>query len=113
VDRFERFIEQARGMGLTEKVSILAGITPLKSLSMARYMATKVAGMDIPEDLLKRLAGVPAKKQADEGVKIAVETINKVKEMDGVAGVHIMAIEWEEKVPEILSTAGLQKRPAV
>lgn len=113
VDRFERFIEQARGMGLTEKVSILAGITPLKSLGMARYMATKVAGMDIPEDILKRLAGVPASKQADEGVKIAVETILSVKEMDGVAGVHIMAIEWEDKVPEILSAAGLQKRPAI
>jgi len=113
VDRFEQFIRQARDMGLTGKVSILAGITPLKSTGMARYMATKVAGMDIPEHLIKRLAGVPANKQADEGVKIAVETIQRVREMDGVAGVHIMAIEWEEKVPEILTAAGLQKRPVV
>jgi len=113
VDRFEQFIRQARDMGLTGKVSILAGITPLKRTGMARYMATKVAGMDIPEHLIKRLAGVPANKQADEGVKIAVETIQRVREMDGVAGVHIMAIEWEEKVPEILTAAGLQKRPVV
>jgi methylenetetrahydrofolate reductase (NADPH) len=113
VDKFERFMDQARSMGLTEKASILAGITPMKSVGMGRYMAAKVAGMDVPEELLKRIAGVPKDKQAAEGIKIAVETIQRVREIKGVAGVHIMAIEWEEKVPEILSAAGLAKRPEV
>jgi methylenetetrahydrofolate reductase (NADPH) len=113
MDRFLQFMNQARDMGLTEKVSILAGITPMKNVGMARYMASKVAGMDVPEALIQRMAGVPKDKQADEGIKIAVETIQQVREIKGVAGVHLMAIEWEQKVPEILEAAGLDKRPAV
>jgi methylenetetrahydrofolate reductase (NADPH) len=113
LDRFDQFMARARDMGLTEKVSILAGITPLKSAGMAQYMATRVAGMDVPEDIINRIAGVPKEKQASEGVKIAVETIQKVKEIKGIAGIHLMAIEWEEKVPEILAAAGLAKRPEV
>ena len=113
MDRFVQFMNQARDMGLTEKVSILAGITPMKNVGMARYMASKVAGMDVPEALIQRMAGVPKDKQADEGIKIAVETIQQVREIKGVAGVHLMAIEWEQKVPEILDAAGLDKRPAV
>lgn len=113
VDRFEEYMKQAADMGLTEKVKIFAGITPLKGAGMARYIATKVAGMDIPEEMIRRMAVVPKEKQADEGIKIAVETILRVREIDGVAGVHVMAIEWEEKVPEILRAAGLDKRPEV
>jgi len=111
--RFEQFMKQANDIGLTEKVSILAGITPIKGVGMARYMATKVAGMDVPEELIKRVAGVPKERQGKEGIKIAVETIQRVREIRGVAGVHLMAIEWEETVPEILTDAGLNKRPAV
>jgi methylenetetrahydrofolate reductase (NADPH) len=113
LDRFRSFMSQARDMGLTEKISIMAGITPLKTVGMAKYMAAKVAGMDVPEELITRMAGVPKDKQADEGIKIAVETIQQCREIPGVAGIHLMAIEWEHKVPEILETAGLGKRPAV
>ena len=109
--RFETFMAQARDMGLTEKTYILAGVTPLKTAGMARYMATKVAGMDIPEELISRMANTPKEKQAEEGIKIAVETIQRVKEIPGVAGVHLMAIEWEHKVPEILRAAGIGNRP--
>jgi methylenetetrahydrofolate reductase (NADPH) len=111
VDRFAEFMKQAHDMGITQKLYVLAGITPLKGVGMARYMANKVAGMEVPEDLIKRLAGVPKDKQADEGIKITVETIQKVREIPGVAGIHLMAIEWEHKVPEILEAAGLDKRP--
>jgi methylenetetrahydrofolate reductase (NADPH) len=107
MDRFEKFMNQAREMGLTEKAFILAGITPFKSVGMARYMAEKVAGMDIPEELVKRMAGTPKEKQAEEGIKIAVEFIQRFREIKGVAGIHLMAIEWEHKVPEILEKAGL------
>ncbi|MBI5248388.1 MAG: methylenetetrahydrofolate reductase [Desulfomonile tiedjei] len=113
VDRFAEFMKQAHDMGLTEKVYVLAGITPLKGVAMAKYMANKVAGMEIPDELINRMAGVPKEKQADEGIKIAVETIQMVREIPGVAGIHLMAIEWEHKVPEILEAAGLDKRPAI
>lgn len=108
MDRFEKFMSQAIDMGLAEKTYILAGVTPFKSVGMAKYMAEKVAGMDIPDGLIKRMAGVPKDKQADEGIKIAVEFINRFREMKGISGIHLMAIEWEHKVPEILELAGLK-----
>jgi len=110
ISRFEQFMNRARDMGLTEKVSVLAGITPLKSAAMARYMSAKVAGMEVPEEIINRISALPKEEQAAEGIKIAVETIERVREIEGVAGVHIMAIEWEQKVPEILGAAGIAKR---
>jgi methylenetetrahydrofolate reductase (NADPH) len=80
---------------------------------MARFMKNKVPGMDVPEEIVKRMAGVPKEKQADEGIKICVETIQRLKEVEGVSGFHIMAIEWEQKVPEITEKAGLYPRPEV
>jgi methylenetetrahydrofolate reductase (NADPH) len=113
VDRFEEYMKQAREQGLTDRVAVLAGITPFKSLGMARYMSTRVAGMDVPQELIDRMQGVKKAKQTEEGIKIAVETIQRVREIDGVRGIHLMAIEWENKVPEILDAAGLSKRPEV
>jgi len=80
---------------------------------MARYMAKNVPGMDVPEEMLRRMKDTPKEKQAEEGIKIAVETIHMLREMPGIAGVHIMAIEWEEKVKEIAGAAGLLPRPQV
>ncbi|MDQ1240689.1 MAG: hypothetical protein QG577_2875, partial [Thermodesulfobacteriota bacterium] len=90
LDRFEAFMQQARDMGLTDRVYILAGVTPFKSVGMARYMAQKVAGMDIPEEMIQRMAGVPKDKQADEGIKIVVETMERLKALPGVAGIHVV-----------------------
>ena len=84
-----------------------------KSLPMARYMATSVPGMDVPDSYIKRLSGVPQKRRAREGITIACEQIQEFQEMDGVAGVHLMAIEWEHRVPEIMEKAGLLPRPQV
>ncbi len=111
MDRFKKFMSMAREEGLTEKVYILAGITPLKSEGMARYMSKKVAGIEMPEELIKRMAGVPKKKAAEEGIKISLETIAELRAIDGIHGIHIMAIEWEEKVGEIVEAAGLMPRP--
>jgi len=111
MDRFRQWIKQANEMGLTEKVYILAGVTPMKSLGMARYMKTKVPGMDVPDWVIDRLKGVEKKKQASEGIEICCEQIAEFKEMKGVAGVHIMAIEWEKRVPEIVEKAELLPRP--
>jgi methylenetetrahydrofolate reductase (NADPH) len=116
MDRFREFVKRARDMGLLEKVYLLAGVTPMKSIGMARYMQKKVPGMDVPEELITRLKGAKGKGKgsvAKEGIKIAVEQIQEFKELDGVAGVHLMAIEWEHKVPEIAEAAGVLPRPEV
>jgi len=111
--RMRQWVKEAVDMGLTEKVYILAGVTPMKSVGMARYMQLKVPGMDVPNEIIKRLQGVDKKKVADEGIKIACEQIEEFKEMEGVAGVHLMAIEWEHKVPEIAERANVLPRPVV
>ncbi len=111
MERMREWVKQANDMGLTEKVYILAGVTPMKSLGMARYMQKSVPGMDVPEEVIARLKGVERKKQADEGIKMACEQIEEFKEMKGVAGVHLMAIEWEHKVPEIAERANVLPRP--
>ena len=113
MDRFRLFIEMANDMGLTERAYIMAGITPLKSVGMANYMKKFVPGLSVPDYYITRLRGVPKDKQAAEGIKIAVEQIHECLEMKGIAGIHLMAIEWEERVPEILEAAGLLPRPKV
>lgn len=111
--RFQDWMAHVRDRGLHEKVYILGGITPLKSAKMAEYMKTRVAGMDVPEEMIRRLKGVPAKEQRREGLKISVETIQALKEIEGVSGIHLMAIEWEEVIPQIVEEAGLLPRPKV
>ncbi len=113
LEKFEKWMEGVRERGLHEKVYILAGITPLRSVGMARYLQKNVPGMDVPDELIERMKGVDKSKQADEGITIAVESIQRLKEMKGVAGFHVMAIEWEEKVPEIVERSGLYPRPPV
>jgi methylenetetrahydrofolate reductase (NADPH) len=113
LEKFEKWMEGVRARGLHEKCYILAGITPMKSAAMARYMKNKVPGMDVPDEVVNRMAGVPKEKQAEEGINICVESIQRLKAVKGVAGFHIMAIEWEKKVPEIVERAGLLPRPLV
>lgn len=111
LERFERWMEMVRDRGLHEKVHILGGVTPFKSVGMARYMKNMVPGMDVPDEFIERLKGVAKEGQAEEGIKICVESIGRLKAIEGVHGVHVMAIEWEEKVPEIVQRAGLHPRP--
>ncbi len=111
--RFRDFMKKAVDMGLAEKAYLLAGVTPMKSARMAQYMAKMVPGMDVPEELIERLKGAGKGKQAEEGIKFAIEQIEEFKEMEGVAGVHLMAIEWEHKVPEIAERAKVLPRPQV
>jgi len=113
MDRFREFMKMVVDMGLHEKCYILAGVTPMKSVGMARYMAKSVPGMDVPDSLIERLSGAGKGKVADEGIMFASEQIEEFKEMEGVAGVHLMAIEWEHKVPEIAEKAGVLPRPEV
>jgi len=113
MDKFRDFMKRAVDMGLHEKCYILAGVTPMKSIGMAQYMAKSVPGMDVPESLIKRLRGAGKGKVAEEGIKFALEQIEEFKKMEGVAGIHLMAIEWEHRVPEIAERAGVLPRPKV
>ena len=113
LDKFELWMKGVRDRGLHEKVCILAGLTPMKSVGMARYMKNKVPGMDVPDEIVKRMAATPKEKQAEEGIQICLEAIDRLKGVEGVRGFHIMAIEWEQKVPEIVERAGLFPRPQI
>ncbi len=111
LERFEEWMKQVRDLGLQEKTHILAGVTPLKSARMARYMKERVAGMDLPDPLLERMERTPAPKQREEGLRIALETIEALRNIPGVRGIHIMAIEWEEAVPVLVERSGMLPRP--
>ncbi len=111
MERFTEWMKQVRNRGLHEKVKILAGLTPLKAFRMAQYMNSNVAGITVPEKLLKRMEA--AEDGPAEGIKICQEQIEQLRETEGVAGIHLMAIEWEHKVPEILEGAGLLPRPTL
>ena len=113
MQKFKKWMQGVREMGLHEKVAILAGLTPMKNVGMAKYMKNRVPGIDVPDDIIKRLAGVPKEKQAEEGIQICLEQIEELKQEEGIRGFHIMAIEWEEKVPDIVERAGLYPRPSV
>lgn len=106
LERFDNFMTMVREKDLHEKVYILGGVTPLKSAKVAKYMKKNVSGIVIPDELIARLEKAQDPKK--EGIKICVETIEELKKIKGVAGVHIMAIAWEEVVPEIVGQAGLR-----
>ena len=106
-------MKRAVDMGLTEKVKILAGITPMKSLGMARYMKNFVPGMDVPESVVNQLKAARKEEQSRVGMEMAAGQVREMKEIPGVAGVHLMLIEWEEHVPEFVEMAGLLPRPVV
>ena len=113
VDKFAEWMKGVRDRGLHERVKILAGVAPIKSMGAARYMKTKVPGMDVPDSVIERLQGVTKEQVSREGIKLCVDIINQVRQIEGVAGIHLMAIEWEEVVPEIVEAAGLLPRPKI
>jgi 5,10-methylenetetrahydrofolate reductase len=132
IEAFKAFMEKVRQLELHTQTFILAGVGPLKSPGMARYMKQNVPGILIPDELISQItqAGSPwAGKKSDEltkedkkarsaawqaeGIKICIELIQQLKEIEGVAGVHIMAIEWEEAVKPIVEGAGLFPRPVI
>jgi len=110
MERFEKWMEQVRERGLHKKVKIMAGLTPLKSARMAMYMRDSVAGLTVPDWYIERLE--KAEDKAAEGIRICVEQIERIRSIEGVAGIHLMAIEWEHRVPELVKEAGLLPRPA-
>ncbi len=111
LERFQEYMAKVCELGLHERVYIMAGVGPLKSVRQAEFMATQVPGMDVPAKLVERMAKTPRAAQPEEGIRICCEIIEQVREVPGVAGVHIMAVHWAEAVPEIVKRAGLYPRP--
>jgi len=108
-ERLDEWLNELDKRGILEKVYILVGITPLKSLKMARFMHDEVPGVVIPQSLLKRMEQAEAAgNAAEEGVQIALELIQKIRTKRGVNGLHLMAVGWEEIVPRIVAEAGLK-----
>jgi len=111
VARFARWMEMVRERGLDKQVHILAGVIPIKSAGMARYMRDYVPGVIVPDEVVTRMEKAESAKE--EGLKIVLEIIAQLKEMPGVHGIHIMAVGWEDIVPELVERAGLMPRPAL
>ena len=111
VERFARYMELVRERGLHERVHILAGIIPMKSAGMARYMRDYVAGLSVPDELVERMEN--AEDAKEEGVRITLEIIGQLREIEGVHGIHLMAVAWEDIMPVIVERAGLYPRPIV
>ena len=109
VDKFSKWMKMLRDQGLDKQVHILAGIIPIKSVGMARYMRDNVSGIGVPDEILTRME--EAKDAKEEGVKIALEIIDRLKEIEGIHGIHIMAVAWEDIIPVIVEKAGLLPRP--
>jgi methylenetetrahydrofolate reductase (NADPH) len=107
---FAQWMADVRALGLHERCWVLAGVGPVKSLRALEHMRSEVPGMFVPDKLVRRLRGVPSDRVAEEGLKLCAETIQQVREIPGVAGVHIMAFSWEDSIPEILERAGLGRR---
>jgi 5,10-methylenetetrahydrofolate reductase len=114
LDWFERWMAEVRKLGLHERVHILGGVIPSKSLGAVRYMKNKVPGMKVPDSIVTRMKNAKDKNQEkEEGLRICVEMIERLKSIEGVHGVHIMAVMWEEMVPYIVKEAGLLPRPSL
>ncbi len=111
VPKFAKFMEMVCQQGLDKQVHILAGVIPIRSLGMARYMRDYVSGVSVPDEIITRLE--KAEKAKDEGVKMVLEIIEQLKEIPGVHGLHIMAVGWEDIVPEMVERAGLMPRPVL
>lgn len=122
VEQFAKIMERVRDRGLHEETAILAGIIVPKSAGMLRFMDSSVAGVQVPDELVDRFPSRKKDESSEEkkarrqesrriGKEISRELIERVRDIDGVRGVHIQAIEWEEAVPEIVDAAGLMPRP--
>jgi methylenetetrahydrofolate reductase (NADPH) len=111
IERLEHFMSAVRGMGLHEKVFVLVGAGPLASARAAEWIRKNVPGVHIPDAIIDRLAGSRNPKQ--EGKQICIELIQRIREIEGVSGIHLMAYRQEELVAEIIQQSGVlgSRRP--
>ena len=111
VDTFARWMEGVRALGLDRRCAILAGVSPIKTLRALEHIRCDVPGMSVPDRVVSRLRAVPQDRVAEEGIRLCAETVEQVRAIPGVAGIHVMAFAWEEAIPEVLERAGIGRRP--
>ena len=111
VSRFAQWMTMLTEQGLDKQVHIMSGVIPIRSAGMARYMRDYVPGVAVPDEIVTRMEESEAPKE--EGVKIILEIIEQLKDMPGIHGIHIMAVSWEDIVPEVVEKSGLMPRPVV
>jgi methylenetetrahydrofolate reductase (NADPH) len=109
---FARFMAEVVDRGIADRCAVLAGVGPIRSLRAHEFIRSSVPGVHVPDEVGRRLRAVPADRVADEGVALCVETIRALREIPGVAGVHVMAFGHERGIPEILERAGVRERSA-
>jgi methylenetetrahydrofolate reductase (NADPH) len=113
VARLREFMADVRRLGLHQKAHLLIGVGPLRSARAAEWTRTHVPGVVIPDEVIRRLRGVPPDRQAEEGKRLCIDIIQQVREIEGVHGVHVMAYRQEELVAEIIEAAGLLRRRTI
>ena len=113
VPRFREFMAKVVDLGLAEQCAIFAGVGPTKSQKVAEYMKNEVAGMDVPDWVLKRMDGLSKEDQQKAGLDICMEIAREVMAIDGVRGLHVMAVNWPAAVPQIVKELGLHPRPVI
>jgi methylenetetrahydrofolate reductase (NADPH) len=113
VPRLRAFMERAVDLGITERCFVLPSICVPRSARTARYLRDEIPGIDVPDPVLRRLEAVPPDRQAEEGIRLALELLEEVRQMPGVAGVHVIAIRWGEAIGRVVEEAGLLPRPDV
>jgi len=111
VAKFAKWMEMITDQGMDKQTHILAGVIPIRSAGMARYMRDYVSGVSVPDEIVTRME--EAKVAKEEGLSIALDVIEQLKEISGIHGIHIMAVGWEDVVPEIVEKAGLLPRPVL
>jgi len=109
VPKFTRYMGEITRRGLDKQVYILAGVIPVRSVGMARFMRDYVSGVSVPDEIITRMESAPSAKE--EGLNIILEIIEQLKDIPGVHGIHIMAVGWEDIVPQLVEKAGLMPRP--
>jgi methylenetetrahydrofolate reductase (NADPH) len=113
VPRFREYMKRVVEMGLHEQTAILAGVGPIRSARAAEFMKHEVAGMDVPDEVVKRMKGLDKEKAAEEGVNLCIEIAEEVRQIEGVRGLHVMAVSWASILPELVTRLGLYPRPDV
>jgi len=111
IERFAQFMDEVCERGLSKRLHILAGITPIKSMKMLQRMKYHVPGVDIPDSVYHRLAN--AKDFEKESIDLSLEIIDEIRHLKGVSGIHVAALFWEGIIPRLVMDAGLYPRPMV
>jgi 5,10-methylenetetrahydrofolate reductase len=111
LEKMRLFMARAGELGLLERVWVLAGVFVPRSSRAVRYLRDQVPGIDVPDAVIERIDSVPLERQRAEGIRMAVEIVEQVRQIPGVSGVHLMTIKNEEALVEVVEQAGLLPRP--